>query len=41
MRNGEIAAALGEMMEELRLKKGDVNFAVPGQSVFTRLSNCR
>jgi type IV pilus assembly protein PilM len=36
MRNGEIAAALGEMMEELRLKKGDVNFAVPGQSVFTR-----
>src|SRR5690348_13834808 len=36
MRNGEIAAALGKMMEELRLKKGDVNFAVPGQSVFTR-----
>lgn len=36
MRNGEIAAALSEMMEELRLKKGDVNFAVPGQSVFTR-----
>ncbi len=36
MRNAEIAAALREMMEELRLKKGDVNFAVPGQSVFTR-----
>lgn len=36
MRNAEIAAALREMMKELRLKRGDVNFAVPGQSVFTR-----
>ena len=36
MRNAEIATALREMMEELGLKKGDVNFAVPGQSVFTR-----
>ena len=36
MRNEEIAAALREMMEEMRLKKSQVNFAVPGQSVFTR-----
>jgi type IV pilus assembly protein PilM len=36
MRNAEVAAALGEIMEELRIKDGDVNLAVPGQSVFTR-----
>src|ERR1041385_4269719 len=36
MRNEEIAAALREMMEEMRLKKSQVNFALPGQSVFTR-----
>lgn len=36
MRSAEIAAALREMMEELRIKNEEVNFAVPGQSVFTR-----
>lgn len=36
MRHAQIAAALREMMNELQIKDGNVNFAVAGQSVFTR-----
>ena len=36
MRHAQMAAALHEMMNELQIKEGDVNFAVAGQSVFTR-----
>jgi len=35
-RQFEIAAVLDELMSDLRVKDGNVNFAVPGQSVFTR-----
>ena len=36
IRQGRIAEALREMMHELRLKRGRVNYAVAGQSVFAR-----
>ena len=36
MRRAQIAAALREMMNELQIKNGKVNYAVPGQSVFAR-----
>jgi type IV pilus assembly protein PilM len=36
VRSAEIAAAVGEMIAELRLKPGNINLAVPGQSLFTR-----
>jgi type IV pilus assembly protein PilM len=37
LRNAQIAAALREMLAEMQLKGGTVNYAVPAQSVFTRL----
>src|ERR1041385_935428 len=36
IRQGRIAEAMREMMHELRLKRGRVNYAVAGQSVFAR-----
>ncbi|PYL06558.1 MAG: hypothetical protein DME34_08675, partial [Verrucomicrobia bacterium] len=36
IRQGRIAEALREMMHELRVKRGRVNYAVAGQSVFAR-----
>src|SRR5216117_2148045 len=36
MRHAQTAAALREMMSELQIEDGDVNFAIAGQSVFTR-----
>jgi type IV pilus assembly protein PilM len=36
MRHAQMGAALREMMNELQIKDGNVNFAVAGQSVFTR-----
>ncbi|MEP7015685.1 MAG: type IV pilus assembly protein PilM, partial [Verrucomicrobiota bacterium] len=36
MRQAQIAPVLREMMKELRIENGDANFAVAGQSVFTR-----
>ena len=35
-RHYQIAEVLGELMADLRVRDGNVNFAVPGQSVFTR-----
>src|SRR5438132_1780924 len=35
-RNAQIAAALREMMSELHVKRGRINYAVSGQSVFAR-----
>jgi type IV pilus assembly protein PilM len=36
MRYGQLASALREMLDEFRIKGGNVNYAVPGQSVFAR-----
>jgi type IV pilus assembly protein PilM len=36
MRHAQMAASLREMMSELQINEGNVNFAVAGQSVFTR-----
>jgi type IV pilus assembly protein PilM len=36
MRYGQVASALREMLDELKIKGGNVNYAVPGQSVFAR-----
>src|SRR5262249_31473047 len=36
MRRAQIAAALREMMSELHIKHGAVNYALPAQSVFAR-----
>ena len=36
MRYGQIADALREMLAELQIKSGNVNYAVPAQSVFAR-----
>ena len=36
MRYAQVAAVLREMMDELQIKFGAVNYAVPGQSVFAR-----
>jgi type IV pilus assembly protein PilM len=36
MRYSQVGAALGEMAGELAIKPGQVNYAVPGQSVFAR-----
>jgi type IV pilus assembly protein PilM len=36
MRQTQIASALREMMDELQIKRGEVNYAVSGQSVFAR-----
>ena len=36
MRRSQTATALGEMMSELQINDGSVNFAIAGQSVFTR-----
>lgn len=36
MRYGQLASALNGMLGELQIKSGDVNYAVPGQSVFAR-----
>src|SRR6476660_3818925 len=36
MRYSQVGAALGEMLRELHIKPGLVNYAVPGQSVFAR-----
>src|SRR5205809_7326198 len=36
MRHAQTAAALREMMRELQINDGTVNFAIAGQSVFTR-----
>ncbi len=36
MRYGQIASALREMLDELQIKGGSINYAVPGQSVFAR-----
>src|SRR5919106_3151273 len=36
MRYAQVASALREMLNELQIKTGDVNYAVAGQSVFAR-----
>src|SRR2546421_2348202 len=36
MRYPQIASALREMLNEMEIKTGNVNYAVPGQSVFAR-----
>src|SRR5438105_7626559 len=36
MRYSHLGPAIGEMLDELQIKAGDVNYAVPGQSVFMR-----
>src|SRR3984893_956395 len=36
MRYDQVASALREMLNELQIKVGPVNYAVPGQSVFAR-----
>src|ERR1035437_4843469 len=36
IRHIQVAAALREMLDELQIKTGQVNYAVPGQSVFAR-----
>ena len=36
MRYAQVASALREMLDELQIKTGDVNYAVAGQSVFAR-----
>ena len=36
IRHIQVAAALREMLDELQIKSGNVNYAVPGQSVFAR-----
>ena len=36
MRRAQMTVAVREMMDSLRIKDGNVNFAVPGQSVFAR-----
>src|SRR6266481_9245508 len=36
MRRAQIAAAVREMMSELHIKHGAVNYALPAQSVFAR-----
>src|SRR5713101_1949458 len=36
MRQAQMARVLREMMDELRIKSGTVNYAAAGQSVFTR-----
>jgi type IV pilus assembly protein PilM len=36
MRYDQVASALREMLNELQIKAGPVNYAVPGQSVFAR-----
>src|SRR4051812_4600268 len=36
MRYAHLVPVLREMLDELQIKTGDVNFAVPGQSVFAR-----
>jgi len=36
VRNQQIATALGEMMAELQLKRGNVNYSIAAQSVFAR-----
>ena len=36
MRYGQVAVVLRDMLDELQIKLGHVNYAVPGQSVFAR-----
>ena len=36
IRRPQIAAVVRELMDELQMKPGNVNYAVPGQSVFAR-----
>src|SRR5712671_331905 len=36
MRYGQVASALRDLLDELQIKFGHVNYAVPGQSVFAR-----